>query len=1126
MSDVRFSDEQRAAIEQRERAFALAANAGSGKTSVLVERFVAAVTEDGIAPGRLLAITFTERAAGELRARVRAQLVARGRREAAAEAASAFISTFHAFASGVLRAHPLLAAVAPGFAVLDEGRTAAISERAFQVALADWLTRDGALDLAATFSVDGLQAAIVAVYNERRSRGERFPRLPPAGRPADAVAARDRLARACEILAAELASATETVSVTRSLDRLAHCRALLARPTSPAPSALAAGTLVRRGKALETAAADDYEEARVGYETALADQLAADAVPLLDELLRGFGERFAGLKAAEGGADFDDLELEALELLRSHPDVASSWRGRFERLMVDELQDTNARQVAILELLERDNLFTVGDEFQSIYSFRHADVAIFRDRFARLGRDGRALVLSANYRSRERVLDAVNAVFAPHFGERFVALRTGRADGGGGADVELLLSDGDGWEEHDELLGNELASAPPWRRAEARLLAARIDELIAAGEARAGEIVVLTRASTATRVYEAAIRDRGITTLTPSGEGFYERPEVADLAAYVEALANPFDDLALYGVLASPLCGLDSDGLVALALAAKQAETTVWEALDASSDPRLAVFAGRFAAARRAAPSRALGEIVAGAIADHGYELYLAQLTSPERRIANVRKLVRLAREHERREGRDLRRFADALSAGRLGGLREAEAPPPAGDAVRLMTIHAAKGLEFPVVCLADLGHRPNTTPPRLLTDGRRIGLRLPSIERKAFETLDYAELLQERRAAEAAEEQRIYYVAMTRARERLILSGAARFASWPSPEASAIGWLGPALVPDLRERLARKREPVEVVAGADGIAVRLTLCDAAVAERLLAGPRLTAVTPVAAPVAAIVPAPAAPSVGAERRISYSSLAEYERCGYRYYLQRVLSLPDVDPPGFESVGGVSGADRGVLVHALLEQFDFARPLERPGVAEVAAAAAALRIELSASEAADVAALAGAVAASPFCARLAAARQLQREAPFAFALDGELLRGFIDVCGVEADGTLLIVDYKTDQIGENDDLAARIEREYDLQRLVYALAALRAGAVRTEVAHCFLRSPGEAQSSVYLAADAGSIEAELRERLAPLRAGRFDVTPAPRPRPLRDVPWPSAPVLLRRGADAPRMRVAG
>jgi ATP-dependent helicase/nuclease subunit A len=1096
VSDTRFSDEQIIAIKRRERGFALAANAGSGKTSVLVERFVRAVTEDAIAPGRLLAITFTERAAGELRARVRTRLIAAGEREAAAEAATSFISTFHAFASRVLRAHPLLAGVPPDFAVLDEGQSAAIREHAFQLALEAWLTREGALDLAASFGVDSLQASILAVFEERRSRGELNPRLPPARPDADLAGARDRLAAARADVAIELAAAGTTATVTQALERLERCRELLARPTPPPPSALAGVALVRRGKALETPAVDGYEDVRVAYEKALADQLAATAIPLLDDLLREFGERFAALKAAQGGADFDDLELEALALLSDHPDVARSWRERFERVMVDELQDTNARQMAILELLDRDNLFTVGDEFQSIYSFRHADVAIFRERFRLLREQDRAMVLAANYRSRVQVIDAVNAVFAPCFSDTFVPLRAGREDAADGVPVELLLSDGEGWEEHEELLGVELAPAPLWRRAEARLLAARIDELVRSGEARPGEIVVLTRASTAVNVYEAAIRDRGITTLTPSGVGFYERPEVADLAAYIQALANPFDDLALYGALASPLCGAGSDALVALALMAKEAQTSVWEALDSSSEPLLAGFAERFAQARRVSVGRALGAIVASAISDHGYELYLAQLDSPERRIANVRKLIRLAREFEHREGRDLRRFADALSAGRLGGLREAEAPPPVGDAVRLMTIHAAKGLEFPVVCLADLGHRPNTGLPRLLTDGRRVGLRLPSIERMAHDTLDYTELSDERHAAEAAEEQRVYYVAMTRARERLILSGAGRFTNWPTPENCAIGWLAPALVGDLADRLGGGGRAAETVSGKDGVPIRLTLCSAAVAEELLAGPRPGATAPLAAAVAgALEVAPAPTTPGGDRRHSYTALAAYEACGYRYYLQRVLALPDVDAPPVSSASAIAATTRGVLVHALLEQFDFAHP-HPPDVARIEGHVAAAGIVLGAEASLEIAELAGAIVESPLCARLAAARDLRREQPFAFVLDGELIRGFIDVCGVEADGTLLIVDYKTDRVRDGEDLAAHVERDYALQRLVYALAGLCSGAVRVEVAHCFLRAPREVLAGAYAASERERLELALRERLAPLLAERFEVTAQP------------------------------
>ncbi|HEX2702723.1 MAG TPA: 3'-5' exonuclease, partial [Solirubrobacteraceae bacterium] len=841
-------------------------------------------------------------------------------------------------------------------------------------------------------------------------------------------------------------------------------------------------------------AVDAFEAARGDYEAALADELAALAVPLLDDLLREFGERFGALKAARGGADFDDLELHALALLRDHAEVAGSWRERFERVMVDELQDTNPRQMELLALLDRDNLFTVGDAFQSIYAFRHADVAIFRKRFAALEASGEALVLSANYRSRDAVLGAVNAVFSPRFGTSFVPLRAGRVDAAGGAPVELLLTDCDGWQGHDDLLGRELAPAPLWRRAEARLLAARIDEIVRAGEARPSEIVVLTRAASAVDVYETAIRDRGYATLTSAGEGFYERPEVADIAAYMQALANPLDELALYGVLASPLCGADSDALVALANAARERGTTIWAALSWTSVPRFIAFSERFRTARAATHHQALGAVVAAAVRDHGYDLYLAQLPSPERRIANVRKLARLAREFEHREGRDLRRFADALSAGRLGALREPEAPPPVADAVRLMTIHRAKGLEFPVVAIADLGHGPNSRQERLLTDGQRVGLRLPNIQRTYHDTLDFAELRAERREAEAAEEQRIYYVAMTRARERLILSGAARFANWPQSDASAISWLAPALIPDLADHLAADGPTGEVVSGVDGLAVRLTVSNAARAGGLLAGPRPTADAEPARPLAVGPLLPRSRPPGVELRHSYTALADYERCGYRYYLQRLLSLADVEAPRPGTVG-IAAAPRGILVHALLEQFDFAHP-RPPDLRRVAAAAASAGISLDAADSAEVAALAGAIAASPLCARLAQASRLRREEPFAFALDGELVRGVIDVCGSEADGTLLIVDYKTDRLGDGEDPAALIERDYGLQRLIYALAGLYAGAASVEVAYCFLRAPLEPLASTYLAAQREALEAALRERLEPLRAGRFEVTAFP------------------------------
>ncbi len=420
--------EQREAIDRRRGALALAANAGSGKTSVLVERYVRAVTEDGIAPGRILAITFTDRAAGELRERVRLRLAAAGEREAARASAGAFISTFHGFCMRLLRTHAVLAGLTPDFTVLDESQAQALRDSAFDHALADWLEQPDALELAARFAVAGLREAIGSVYDELRSRGERTPSLPAPLARHDRRAAAAAFAVAAAAVRVELVVAPASKTIDRALERLERAAELAGADAPPTPAQLEAVCLGNGSRALSGPACHAYETARVAFEQACADALGVPAVELLDRLLVAFGRRYEAVKRARGALDFDDLELEAASLLAGHEQLAALWSERFELLMVDELQDTNPRQMALLEALERDNLFTVGDEFQSIYGFRHADVGLFRDRRSQLAAAGSALVLSTNFRSRPPLLDAVNGVFEPRFGGPFVPLVAGRSE--------------------------------------------------------------------------------------------------------------------------------------------------------------------------------------------------------------------------------------------------------------------------------------------------------------------------------------------------------------------------------------------------------------------------------------------------------------------------------------------------------------------------------------------------------------------------------------------------------------------------------------------------------------------------------------------------------------------------
>jgi ATP-dependent exoDNAse (exonuclease V) beta subunit len=238
----------------------------------------------------------------------------------------------------------------------------------------------------------------------------------------------------------------------------------------------------------------------------------------------------------------------------------------------------------------------------------------------------------------------------------------------------------------------------------------------------------------------------------------------------------------------------------------------------------------------------------------------------------------------------------------------------------------------------------------------------------------------------------------------------------------------------------------------------------------------------------------------APQRLSYSSLGAYGRCGYRYYLQRLLRLPPVQPPprpDAEAAPTLAPSTRGSLVHALLEDLDFAHPAP-PADEAVRALAGQWDIELTDAEVEDIRALVAAFAASPLCARLAAARRTRREAPFAFGLEpgggGPLVTGFLDAAAVEPDGGILIVDYKSGY--EGAEPAEVVEREFATQRIVYALAALRDGAPRAEVAYCFLERPSEPVTRAFTPADISALEEQLGALARGMIAGEYPVAEVP------------------------------
>jgi ATP-dependent exoDNAse (exonuclease V) beta subunit len=1083
-----FTPEQERAIARRDERLIVTANAGSGKTKVLTERFVRSVLDDEVDPSAILAITFTEKAAGELRERVRARFLALGRRDLAQATEAAWVSTIHGFCMRVLRANAVTAGLDPAFTVLDEGDARALRSEAFERALAGWMgnggaTREDALEVAAAYGVDPLRKVIWAVHDQLRSRGEVAPRLPQAPPAPDVERRRAELEAAIGPALAEIGEPQNKTSVA-ALEALVDCREALA-----AARDVAGFTVGRNAGALKGDACDAYRAAHCAYLQALADREAVPVWRLLGELLERYATAYAEGKRAGSNVDFDDLELFARDLLAGDAAIRARYAGRFARIMVDEFQDTNPLQLELLDLLGTERTFYVGDAQQSIYRFRHASVELFGQLSDELAAAGQAEQLATNFRTRRPILEAINQAFGEM--DRFVPLAAGREEGPVSPPlVELLLTDCDGWDGVD--LG-ALPSGKADRCAEARLVAQRVRDLVDSGESAAGDVCVLLRASTDMETFERALEDQGLATLASGGRGFWARQQVLDLTSYLAALVNPRDEEALLAVLASPIVGVASDTLALLGRAAKVDNRRLWDVLGSVECPdaeRLAAFCAWFGEERALAPRLSLDELLERVIERTRYDEHVLRLPGGRRRMANVTKLIRLAAGYEARSGRDARGFIDRARAELEAEAREPDAPVELEglDAVRLMTIHAAKGLEFGTVVLADLGRQTpgGSDTIRLAADGR-VGLKLRRLGAGSQNAFAYEELGEEAKAADRLEDERVFYVACTRARERLILSGAVKVDKWPNGS-TPISRMAPRFAPG-----AAAGEGTELVS----VTVSRSSDLGSVLREGFPAPRPRADAAVAGEEAAIADLPPAPAPPAVRSLSYSALSGYAACPYRFYLERVLRLPRVAEEAPETPVDPDALDRmvrGSIAHLLLEQLDLDRP-EVPDEAAVALAAQMNDAEVGAEDIADLQVLVRAAIEGDVLQRAVAARRVRREEGFTFVLDDVPFNGFVDLLAEEHDGTALVVDYKTNPV-EGVDLEALTEADYGLQRRIYALAALRSGAPVVEVIHLYLERPAEPVTARYTAADAVALEAELRAGAAPLVHGEFPVAPVP------------------------------
>jgi len=717
------------------------AGPGSGKTRVLIERFAWLVESQGIDAGRILAVTFTEKAATEIKQRLMDRF--KNRPDLREGIERAWVSTIHGFCARLLREHAIAAGLAPDFSVLDQAPSDRMARAAAEEAIDELLrerpheTRRLLESLDLSTQDDGRQPdlarGLLDVYEAMRLPWLSDLRLSESD--ANALDQARNLARVI-LEDSERVNTVNQKSAHAELREWARTFLDLPPGVSERHFALARltvnrGSLVKNSAAREAAGKLKNEI----LERVEAHWLGLRNAPLLNLLRTAIGrldQRYREKKREQAALDFSDLEEQTIRLLESDPTIQRETAARFDEILLDELQDTNRLQWSLIKLIRR-RLFAVGDINQSIYGFRHADPLVFHEYRASVERPDE---LRENHRSAAEILDAVSRMLD---GQEGIEERGLTAARGSGAVVERIVGRGEKTEDAEE--------------AEAALVAARIRALVNSKEHGYKDIAVLVRALSAVPPFERAFDRFEIPFLVSGGRTFLEAREVRDMTALLAALVNPLDDVALVGVLRSPLAGIGDEELF-------RAGREGWRE----------TFDKLFGGLRKMADFAAPDWLVAKALDECGYTAGLS-----ERARANVEKfLTWLRREHGARP-RPLAEMLEDVEALRVQQ-SEAEAPPPdAADVVRVMSIHAAKGLEFPVVFVSALHRRPDSRRP-VIAFSAAAGLgakwRHP-ITGKGQSDAAHLRVIGELKQKEKAEENRLLYVAMTRAEDRLILSHA-----------------------------------------------------------------------------------------------------------------------------------------------------------------------------------------------------------------------------------------------------------------------------------------------------------------------------------------------------------------
>ncbi|MFV9510135.1 UvrD-helicase domain-containing protein [Tepidibacillus sp. LV47] len=813
------TEEQAYAVDTLNVNCIVPAGAGSGKTRVLVERYVKILEDFQHIPHmleRIVAITFTEKAAKEMKERIRKELIDRRDdalhhqdfqqadlwQENIQRLERANISTIHSFSAKILREFPIEAKIDPEFQVLDETQIRWLLVDIVKKELKKQLEEEHQKGISPLYQwvmaagFDRGVKQIAKVYQQVKNSGHSLQQIRQLTEeqwqksPYDWLIGFERMIQAGEALYyGDSERGNKNFNIFQ--DKWPHLKESLLQAKD-------------QGKNLESFVEDMVQltkgnlgKGEIKERRSLANQLAKDMLEQLQRvkyleiekdvlehfypLLERIEQKINEEKERLNGLDFDDLQLKVVKLLSENEEIRRKLYKRYTYFMIDEFQDNNQVQKTLIDLLlknekgkiEPGRLFVVGDPKQSIYRFRGADVHVFKEMEKEIKEmNGRVAPLQYNFRSHPEIIQFVN-----HFFQKIMS-----NDPDSPNYYKDAIAKG-----KVEWIENPIEFIPIYhdqedeesvREKEADAVSLRIEQLLSQG-VQAGEITILFRAMSDIKTYEQALLKRRIPYYVVGGRGFYQKQEIHDLIHVLQYLHDPSNKIAFAGILRSPMVGIKDETLYWVMTRLDPKPISSWpqffDEIEEKEKEKLKHFIDWFQRIKGKAYRIKVSELVRQIIDETYYKAILLSFPQGRQRVANIDKFIRFIEDFKGENPYSLDLFLTRFDRLLEDGDEETEAAIESekGNTVKLMTIHQAKGLEFPFVFVPDLARKPKADDSLIHFD-TEFGLttKVPIEDQGFTESIHYYAIREKEKKLEREESARVLYVAMTRAKKKLFLSG------------------------------------------------------------------------------------------------------------------------------------------------------------------------------------------------------------------------------------------------------------------------------------------------------------------------------------------------------------------